>query len=58
MEFMKWSKYNIVYSLDNEKDIVYNYAWDSVIILLKELSSIVISRTNQIDDLQNIHPDL
>lgn len=55
---MKWSKYSIIYKLDNERDIIYNYAWESVIILLKELSSIVRSKINCIDDLQNIHPDL
>ena len=55
---MKWSKYNIIYHLDSEKDILYNYAWKNVIILLKDLSSIVSNQIDNIENLYNIHPEL
>lgn len=55
---MKWSRYNIIYQKDEKTFILYNYANDSVIFLLKELKEIVELYKENIDHLFTVHPDL
>jgi len=55
---MKWSRYNYIYKKDNKIYILYNYAFDTVIFILKDLIDIVIESKENIDDLAFIHPDL
>ena len=55
---MKWSLYNVFYEHNNKNIVLYNYAVDSVIILVKELKEIIDLHRDKIDNLSIVHPDL
>lgn len=54
---MKLSKYTIF--IDNaDQHIVYNTASDSMMICVHEIVQLIREHTNNINDIQNIHPTL
>lgn len=55
---MKWSNYNIIHAIDSSKSAIYNYAWDSAIVLFNELLSIIKNNLHDIDELSDIHNQL
>ena len=55
---MKWSNYNLIHPLNDTTSIIYNYAWEKLIILYNELLEILNENSNNLDNLYNIHPDL
>lgn len=52
---MYWSKYNRIYEVDSENFVIYNYAWNKSIFIVKELKDILQKYINTIDDLSAIH---
>lgn len=55
---MKWSNYNLTHPWDDTKSVIYNYAWEKLIILYNELLGIIEQNIDNLENLQNIHPDL
>ncbi len=52
---MKWSKYNSTIKAGDEKYILYNCRTDKILILTKELHTII--SQNNLDRIKLLHPD-
>lgn len=55
---MDWSNYNRIYKIDEEQQVVYNYANGKAIFLIKALMDIVKQHIESIDEMSDIHPSL
>lgn len=55
---MKWSIYNTTGSAKDGNTLLYNYAKDSILVLLPELYKIVKEHDEKADGIKNIHPEL
>jgi len=55
---MEWSNYNRIYKIDEERQVVYNYANGKAIFLVTGLMDIVKQHIASIDEMSDIHPCL
>lgn len=55
---MDWSNYNRIYKIDEEQQVVYNYANGKAIFLITDLMGIVKQHIASIDEMSYIHPCL